>query len=69
MPQILAIDPVLFRSSDFPLGVESIQPYNVTFNPGDIVELSATQNKYSFDYYQVWPPHQVVESDNFYPTM
>jgi hypothetical protein len=83
----LAIQPVLVRSTFFPLGVgvslddlltssavpnytgsEAITPYGVTFNTGDTITLNATQNLYSFDYYEVWPPNQVLDEQHTFVT-
>jgi hypothetical protein len=87
MPVYLAIQPILFRSTFFPLGIgvslddlltgsytpaytgsEDIQPYGITFVPGQKVALNASQNLYSFDYYEVWPPNEVYESYLYYPS-
>ncbi len=85
---IFAIQPILYRSTDFPMGrgvsvidvlgrqvttgsyegCEAIEPFGLSFQPGDIVQLHATQNKYSFDYYEIWPPNTVDASSNSYMT-
>jgi hypothetical protein len=68
MPTI-AIEPVLYRSAFFGLGAETVTPYSASFVPGDHVALTASQERYSFDYYEIWPPNTVYQSDCFYPTM
>lgn len=47
---------------------EDINPYDARFVPGSIVSLSATQNKFSFDYYEVYPPNTIYESSFWYVT-
>ena len=67
--QLLAVDPLLYISPIFPLGAETVAPYNLAFQTGDVVELYASQEKYSFDCYHVWPPNLVLESSLFFPTI
>lgn len=47
---------------------EDINPYDARFVPGSIISLSATQNKFSFDYYEVYPPNTIYESSFWYVT-
>lgn len=66
---ILAIDPLLYVSSTFPLGPEFIAPYSASFQVGDNVQLSASQQFYSFDYYEIWSPNTVACSSYSYISM
>jgi hypothetical protein len=52
----------------FGLGKESIQVSQSAFTYGDIITMNATQNKYSFDYYEIRPPITVVQSETSYVT-
>lgn len=49
-------------------GCEVVTPYEEPFEPGEVVQLSASQNKYSFDYFEIWSPNTVDTSTNFYIT-
>jgi hypothetical protein len=48
---------------------ETITPSGSYFFPGDIITMVASQNRYSFDYYEVWAPNVVIESTCAYPTL
>ena len=67
---IIAIHPLLHKSPNFPLWqnstlqlnsekTENILPSGSTITTGDTVQLSASQQYYSFDYYAVYPPHTI----------
>lgn len=43
---------------------ESIGPSNYTFSQGETIKLSATQNRYSFDYYEIWAPNLIVNAES-----
>jgi hypothetical protein len=49
-------------------GVSGSYPDGLMFSPGDVIKLSPTQNRYSFDYYEIWPPNKIINSSNAYPT-
>ncbi len=49
-------------------GSEVVEPYESQFEPGDVVQLIASQNKYSFDYFEIWSPNTVHTSTSFYVT-
>jgi hypothetical protein len=48
---------------------EVVEPRDFTFTAGDIITLSPTQNRYSFDYYEIWEPITVVNSSYSYRTV
>lgn len=52
----------------FGLGKEKVYPYEAGFSYGENIVLDATQNKYSFDYYEIHAPITVVSSKLFYNT-
>ena len=49
---------------------EIISPKDFNFTPGDIIKLSASQNRYSFDYYEIWAPNIIINSEcHFFQTI
>lgn len=60
--RLFDIGPALQGDLDFYLGVETISPNNFRFEYGDAVWLNASQNKYSFDYYEIYAPVTVLNS-------
>jgi hypothetical protein len=60
--------PIAQYSTDyrFGLGRETITPNDINFEYGQTVVLNASQNKYSFDYYEIHSPITVVSSDLYY---
>jgi hypothetical protein len=61
----------LWRGSTFQLGEqesEKIYPTLYTASIGDIVQLSASQVYYSFDYYAIYPPHTIYSAGAFWYT-
>jgi hypothetical protein len=49
-------------------GSEYISPRNYNYTYGEIVRLSATQKLYSFDYYEIHAPIELVQSSYCYTT-
>jgi hypothetical protein len=47
---------------------EKIYPTLYTASIGDIVQLSASQVYYSFDYYAIYPPHTIYSAGAFWYT-
>jgi hypothetical protein len=62
--------PIAQYSTDyeFGLGREVITPTNINFEYGQNIILNASQNKYSFDYYEIHAPITIVASDLYYIT-
>jgi hypothetical protein len=61
----------LWRGSTFDLNnqaTEQIYPTNLSIVAGDIVQLSASQVYYSFDYYAIYPPHTIYSAGAFWYT-
>lgn len=48
---------------------EIVEPKGASFAPGDIIKLSPTQTRYSFDYYEIWEPNVIVNSTYAYKTV
>lgn len=68
---IIAVTPQNYTTMGFPLCIassvysgasEQIFPQNQTIQEGDIVQLHATQQLYSFDYYAIYPPHTIYNA-------
>jgi len=59
----------LWRGSTFILNeerTEKIYPCGQSVSVGDIVQLSASQVYYSFDYYAIYPPHKIYNAGAFW---
>jgi hypothetical protein len=59
----------LWRGSTFILNeerTEKIYPCGQSISVGDIVQLSASQVYYSFDYYAIYPPHKIYNAGAFW---
>ena len=78
-PVLPAHDYKFFESNGFPLWrssttqlndnqTEQVDPCGRTLNVGDIVQLSASQVYYSFDYYAIYPPHTIYSAGAFWYT-
>ena len=74
-----SISPLNYNSTEFPLWkgstfafndqkTEQIYPINQVISNGDIVQLSASQVYYSFDYYAIYPPHTIYSAGAFWYT-
>jgi hypothetical protein len=73
---LLKIRPILVDSYQFPLGIsdtiqsgtgsEIVQPYDARYFVGQIVPLTASQNKYSLDYFRIYPPNEIVRSQYWF---
>jgi hypothetical protein len=74
-----SISPLNYNSTEFPLWkgstfvlndqkTEQIYPSNQIISNGDIIQLSATQQYYSFDYYAIYPPHTIYSAGAFWYT-
>lgn len=48
---------------------ETVAPRNYNYSYGEIVKLSASQNLFSFDYYEIHEPIEVVQSSYCYKTI
>jgi hypothetical protein len=67
---LLTIKPLIAGSYNFALNrgdieefdEEIVEPYGIRFFPGEVVQISMSQTKYSFDHMRVYPPNEVVES-------
>jgi len=75
----ISINPLNYNSNSFPLwrgstfdlnnqATEQIYPTNLSIVAGDIVQLSASQVYYSFDYYAIYPPHTIYSAGAFWYT-
>ena len=75
----ICIPPLYYTSSNFPLWrgstfilneerTEKIFPCGQSISVGDIVQLSASQVYYSFDYYAIYPPHTIYSAGAFWYT-
>ncbi len=74
---VFSINPLNYTSTEFPLWkgstfvlndqkTEQIYPNNQVISNGDIVQLSASQVYYSFDYYAIYPPHKIYNAGAFW---
>jgi hypothetical protein len=75
----ICISPLNYTSSNFPLWrgstfilneekTEKVYPCGQSISAGDIVQLSASQVYYSFDYYAIYPPHTIYSAGAFWYT-
>jgi hypothetical protein len=76
---VFSIYPLNYNSTEFPLWkdstfvlndqkTEQIYPSNQAISNGDIIQLSASQVYYSFDYYAIYPPHTIYSAGAFWYT-
>jgi len=73
---LLQIRPLLVDDYFFPLGIseteqsgtgsEMVYPYDQRYVPGQIIPITASQNKYSLDHIRIYPPNEVVRSNFYY---
>jgi hypothetical protein len=75
----ICVKPLNYTTTDFPLWrgstsilneerTEKIYPCGQSISAGDIVQLSASQVYYSFDYYAIYPPHTIYSAGAFWYT-
>jgi hypothetical protein len=72
----LKVQPILVDKYFFPLGAsdtitsgtgsEMVFPYDGKYTPGEIVAITASQNKYSLDHIRVFSPNEIVRSKSWY---
>jgi hypothetical protein len=70
---------LLYKSTKFPLWegstfilnderTEQVSPCGTQIQAGTILQLSASQQYYSFDYYAIYPPHTIYSAGAFWYT-